>query len=536
MDCIEQPQNVFKSLFPHQLSLVYKMEKIEHDKTIDYGSYMLETKLAINADITGYGKTLSMVALIARDKMQWESTFCEQIKTIFANGKTTYIKKNIKTPINCTIVLVSSSICKQWVKELECTNLRYIAITKNKLIETVNPHEYDVILVISTMFNKFIQKYNNCAWKRFVYDEPGSLRVSAMNSVSCGFTWFVCATPESIQQTHMYCHSVMSLIVSDSWNFILPMITIKNDDEYVKASFRMPETFHHYYNCYSPIYNVVNGIVNDKVKEMIEAGNICEAIIAMGGKTTDNIIDVIRKNKEIELEEIRSRIRIWTIRNNEERIIAFKMKEKTIVGQIEQLEKRFNTMLQSDCIICRDTLRDPILEPNCQNIFCGKCLLTWISKKSTCPLCRCSVDQKNLIHIISDASKVKCERKEPTKEEIIVDIIKKNPLGRFIIYSKWHESFDSIRNILKECMIDYIELTGTTEHKDALIEEFKSGKTRTIFLNPKNNPIGVDLPETTDIILYHQMDESSMKQVIGRANRIGRTISLSVHHLLVKEE
>ena len=38
--------------------------------------------------------------------------------------------------------------------------------------------------------------------------------------------------------------------------------------------------------------------------------------------------------------------------------------------------------------------------------------------------------------------------------------------------------------------------------------------------------------EATDIILYHEMNDNFVTQVIGRANRIGRTESLTVHHLV----
>jgi len=40
------------------------------------------------------------------------------------------------------------------------------------------------------------------------------------------------------------------------------------------------------------------------------------------------------------------------------------------------------------------------------------------------------------------------------------------------------------------------------------------------------------MQETTDIILYHSMDEHTRQQILGRANRIGRKTSLQVHHLI----
>ena len=65
-----------------------------------------------------------------------------------------------------------------------------------------------------------------------------------------------------------------------------------------------------------------------------------------------------------------------------------------------------------------------------------------------------------------------------------------------------------------------------------MIDLFKSGKIPVLFLNSTFNGAGLNLTESTDIILCHQMTESQETQIIGRANRIGRTEKLNVHHLL----
>ena len=77
------------------------------------------------------------------------------------------------------------------------------------------------------------------------------------------------------------------------------------------------------------------------------------------------------------------------------------------------------------------------------------------------------------------------------------------------------------------------EIKGRSESREKLIKEFKSGKTRVIFLNSRNNGAGINLQECTDIILYHQMENSTTTQILGRANRIGRTDELNVHHLQI---
>jgi hypothetical protein len=45
---------------------------------------------------------------------------------------------------------------------------------------------------------------------------------------------------------------------------------------------------------------------------------------------------------------------------------------------------------------------EPILETNCQNIFCGKCFLKWIEKSRSCPLCRADVCKDNIIYLTTN--------------------------------------------------------------------------------------------------------------------------------------
>ena len=43
---------------------------------------------------------------------------------------------------------------------------------------------------------------------------------------------------------------------------------------------------------------------------------------------------------------------------------------------------------------------------------------------------------------------------------------------------------------------------------------------------------GINLQEATDIIMYHSISSEHRRQIIGRANRIGRTCELTVHNLV----
>ena len=542
---VPQPKNLNVRLFPHQLASIYQMEKMESNNYIEKEDYIKETKICINADIAGFGKTLSTIGLICRDKMEWDLETPFVFKTIHTEAKgrikNYFISRYDR--LSCSLILVSQSIVGQWVNELSKSTLKYLCLINKKDIDNIDIdilEKLDVLIVTSKIYNKIASMFSGYCWKRFIFDEPGHLKVPDMKEIHAGFYWFITATPTSISNMHRNCkNSFMKDIVGNSYyhdfDSHLNDITIKNDPEFVKQSFKMPETKHNYYDCFQPILKVVDGFINNAISTMIKAGNIEGALTALGGKKTANIVDLIKNKKYEELEKINSKIRIFQLRNDEESVKDWTNKKNDVEKKIKELDKRFDENLKNPCNICLGELKSPILEPNCQNLFCGSCLLTWIEHKNSCPLCRNQLDISELIYIETEENKFNSTcvvERLLTKEEKIVDIIKSKKGGSFIIFSDYDSSFVPITKILTENDIQYVEIKGTVKNREKNLKMFKEKSVPVIFLNSKLNCSGVNLQEASDIILYHEMNGVTTNQIIGRANRIGRLIQLDVHHLI----
>jgi hypothetical protein len=520
--------------------IITDIEIVKKEKDKYYGFTINGNNRYLLGDFTVTHNSLSIVALILRDKMQWDlnTLHVKENINLYCNQMIIRTDGRLYEKMNCTILLANKNLINQWIDEFKHTQLKVDSIFTNKHIDTVKPEYCDVIIVSPTMYNKFISKYNNCAWKRFVYDEPGSLKISSMKEIVCNFNWFVTATPLSIVDKHRSCKSsYMYKIVGDNefYNFFkyIDIINVKNNDEFVEDSFKMPKTYNKYYICNQLIYNNVKGIVNNKILEMIEAGDIDSAIKSLGGDKTCNIMELVKRKKQEEKEEIISKVKIYTIRNDDSKIKEWKDKEKIINKQIIEIDKRFEFILNTNCSICYEQLEKPVMEPSCQNIFCGKCILTWFKTNNDCPLCRKKTNLSDLIYVEKKESDTfnddnKNSDKLKTKEEILEDIVSKD--GKFLIFSSWDNTFNKIYNVIEK--YSFSELKGTVNQQYNIINNFKEGKIKILFLNSKNNGSGLNLQEVTDIILYHKMDEKTISQIIGRANRIGRNISLNVHHLI----
>lgn len=538
---VTQPCNLKKTLFKHQLASIYQMETLEREKIVQFTWGVKETSLGFNADITGYGKTLSMIGLIARDKMEWnlDIPFVKEVVITESAGLITSRRIERYDKLPTTLILVPTSIVSQWQKEIEYTNLKVKIIESRKDVETVSVEDYDVVIVTTSMFNNLAISYSQYAWKRFIFDEPGHVRVSGMKEIHAGFYWMVTATPEDINLRHRNCRgSFMKKIIGEEWYKIEDQFAgmiLRNDLAFVQASFNTPQTYHHYHKCLQPVLKAVFGIVSNTIQTMIAAGNIEGAVSALGGKNTENIIELVRKELTEEMSSIEQDIIIHRdIKKDDKKLEIALLSLDSVKNKLDQLSCRFESMLKDACSICTGKLKNPIMEPSCQNLFCGECLLTWLHRKQSCPLCRAVVSTNELVYIkgpFKEEVVSNDKQKTMTPLEKVNEILTTKKDGKFIIFSEYDATFKPICRMLKESEIIFSLVVGNRNSREKSIENFKTGDARVIFLNSNFNCAGINLQEATDIILYHEMSRNTQNQIIGRANRIGRLVPLNVHHL-----
>jgi len=537
---VTQPPNYSRSLFNHQLTSIFKMEEMEMRKTVNINNlYEITTHFGIQADPTGYGKTASMVGLIVRDKMAWDLDDKHSLDEIYsANTAFTITKKFTMDRIKTTLIVISQSLVAQWKEELKLSELTFEIVRTAKRANNVNASEYDVVLCTPTMYNKLIVRYQNVAWKRLLYDEPGTTVIPSMKKMHAGFLWFITATPELLKwkYSNRRNHLIARMSLYYLENLFYKALQIRNPKEYVETSYAMPPINHHTYICHQPISRAVMGFVPIRVETMIAAGNIRGAISYMGGSETDNLMTLVKTRIHEELSDAIYKIERYTRRNDTALITEWTEKKARIEIRIEALEARFKDALEGTCNICFDTLESPAIVPCCQNLFCSRCIVTWMTRQCTCPLCRATIEPSKLTYIASageSKDEVKLEDQPNTKTQQIIELVNSNPDGRFIIFSDEDATFTYINESLMKENIMCKEIKGRSESREKTITKFKSGKINVIFLNSRNNGAGINLQECTDIILFHTMEESIKTQIIGRANRIGRNHELNIHHLIV---
>jgi SNF2 family DNA or RNA helicase len=534
-----QPPNLQVRLYPHQKASVVNMEKLEKFKrfTIE-NRYSCETEFGILGDIPGYGKSYSIIALLLRDKMEWDCNqeYVKNDVRVF-NDSVRIIQPSIKKRIKTNLIVCPVSVMKQWSEYLsKAPSLSVFEISTRKHIHNFEVGKHDVVLLNSTKFNEVIDiAGENTVWKRFIFDEAASITIPSMRNINFGFMWLVTATYDYIYSIKGNGHNFLrNFIRSIPYNF-LEHFVVKNNDDFIRESFYMPPVETIIHQCINPrVLSILRNHIDDETHTMISAGNIKGAITKLGGNifSTTNLIEIVKKRKAEKITACQQSLEFWEKRDNKKESDQWRERLVTLEAEMREIEDKYKNMLKDDCSICYDQLTNHTMVSCCQNIFCGNCIMKWLQMNhNTCPLCRHVIKPIDLSFIKNENDNEDDKKKLKNKKDVVIDIIN-NCVAmnrKVILFSSYDETFDIIRTQLYKNKIEFAELSGHRSVRESKLENFMKGELSVIFLNSRFNGAGINLQIADDIILYHKMSEGLRKQVLGRALRIGRTDPLLVH-------
>ena len=241
------------SLFPHQVSSIEKMENLEKNQEVELkdNNLILKTKVGINCNKYGSGKTLSMVSLIARNKMNWnveEPFICEEHyscadNNLMIQSKTKYEKNNM------TLIICTSSVAYHWVEELSHSKLNYHLVTKKEHLTTTR-NDFDVIVCISTLFRNICEKYYKVAWKRIIFDEPFVLKLPLVYELKAGFIWLITAFSDKLANLPKAKNTVIGKILN-SYRFskFRESLEIRENNDFISSCYIYPNINFENHSC-----------------------------------------------------------------------------------------------------------------------------------------------------------------------------------------------------------------------------------------------------------------------------------------------
>jgi len=505
------------SLKPHQLAMLQRCKEIE---SLSHG-------YGIMSDKPGAGKTYVILSLLFADAA-------------------------LPEPKGTNIIVVPLNIYTQWNQAIEAfggdlTVTRYISYEQiTELYFTTTLEQSDIILTTSVYYNVVADslKAADIRVKRVFVDEIDSVDAILTKKMECDTFWMISAS--YIQTRIGELSNVFDFAEEES-------VTCKCEDAFVDASFGLdqPKTNNHV--CRSSLANLMlKDVLDDKELKAVHASDFSSIVRYHYTRVAQNekeavlfilkdmamsidaeklsLADYQRTGRMLsDLEEVNRR-------ECEDRIEMFSYRLDELLSRIRTLHL---------CVGCLDRLNDEEIQYTtscCEQRMCAACIDHWYSHTLYCPYCRGKPDKETHTTIEATAetpihSMANTEFTQHDKLGMVLHLLAEKTGKKVIVFSDFSKVFSSIRSLLTANDIPYVELdAGNVTDMDAILYEYKYGTARVLMVNSSFYGCGMNLENTSDIIFYHKTKREMYYQVIGRAQRPGRTRVLQIHNLLYISE
>jgi SNF2 family DNA or RNA helicase len=338
---------------------------------------------------------------------------------------------------------------------------------------------------------------------------------------------------------------------------IARVLVVKNHDSYIAQSIELPQVNNRIVRCRQPSsIGILTGIVDANIINCLNANDIemaLEYISPNNKNSEENIILLMVDKFHKQIKNIDLRIEYTRAmefdteegRNNE--IEHWNKKKQDVELKVSNIQERIKD--NKTCIICYDSLLKKTIVPCCNNAYCFKCINIWMSQNKACPFCRKALTTRDY-YVVDEAANASTSTTTPDEDfskqlhenneklhnmEIILEQNRTSD-SKYLIFSSYENSFDGIQTMLKKLDIKYAFLKGNMYHINNTVEKYKKGSVQVLLVNTRSYGSGLNLENTTDVIMFHKFDTEIEKQVIGRAQRYGRSSRLNVWYLLYANE
>jgi hypothetical protein len=588
----DQPPNTKISLWPHQLTLLKRCKDYENQKQYlsqykileqsnqnIHENDFLRTQVGIIGDRVGSGKSFVVLALIADNDI---TNFGSTIKS-YGNNKIVLCFSEKSINIKTNLLIIPHNLVSQWEAYIKAfsDNMKFIIISKMKHVETLYDNEtsvptYDLIVVTQSYYVRIAHFLTSRSFRmqRVIYDEIDNMNLPSCIPIESNFYWFVTASygnllyprgfnkwDHSQNRSIWYATGIrnsgfvkdlfMDLYNNLSKDFV-KILVIKNKDEYVKTSISLPPTISKFIKCKTPVsINILDGFVDREVIQSLNAGDIASAMQRISPShrsTEDNLImiQIERYSREVNNYDIRlestNQILFDTPEQKLIEVNRLNRKKNEFQNKIEGIKERIKNT--NTCCICYDDIQNKSIAQCCSNTYCFLCINIWLAKHSFCPLCKetlCPidllvVDDNDIVGKMPIISEDDVNEQFDKLKNLEIILKQRASTGKILIYSSYDMSFGNIIDILNDLKVKYAFLKGNESHIRKTLDRYKNEDLNVLLVNCRNYGSGLNLENTSDIVMFHKVESETEKQVIGRAARIGRQGPLNVWYLLYENE
>jgi len=581
-------------LKPHQLVMLQKCiqrESSDIDVSCCTRYDTLETDVGIIADKAGSGKSYTILALIASQTIPRDTL---DIRYTYGHGHfNVKCKKHNWIDKNVNVLVIPHILTRQWCTYIETfsKSLSYFCANKNKGLDSLeaNIDKYSIILVTGSFYKhiKAMFYLNNWRAMRVIFDEVDSTTTPSSTWLPCRFMWCVTASYKNIlfpiHKVHYDRRNIQNSYVLSNGitnnafvknmfitalrlmgNFelnALDSIILKNNDSFVDESLKLPVIFYNTILCSNPIeVNILSGLVNVEIINSLNAGDVSTAFSFISTVNLDSESNIIGKalidlkNATANLQWKRTAIENTIYSTNTSKDTAISRVTDDILEHTKKIEMMTERIQNNElCVICYAKPFHRSISKCCQNSYCLQCITRWLTFNNVCPLCKKDASIQKDFFVVNasnteDRHNAKLDAIEmshpPGQDAFTLSktkfdnlyrlLMNRKSYSKFLIFSDFEKSFENMYPYLNKTDIRYSHVKGNSVKN--VIEKYKGDQLDALLINSKHYGSGINLENTTDVILFHKFEDQMEKQVIGRAQRIGRSTPLNVWYFLNENE
>lgn len=459
----------------------------------------------------GSGKTRMIANTISL--MSGQPSLTEKSFTFDIEGRIICNTKTFKSKI---LIIVPVSIFPQWKEELNLWNISFYEILVPSKIKKISEISEEVILTTDLRTKDLYKDFIDSPHHLYVFiDEFDTIKIDKKFHTN----------------NSLYYKSKVN--ISASYNEGVDPYPLKFEKNVLTQFLVTQETVDEHIELPPIILNEVKftlkGIFKDLENEFtpdmnrnIVSGNFVGVFGNYGLRITDGIPELMKRIIFSKEKDIRDHIAL----------VDLKGKKDAFILRVEESIETINKTLEiymSKCSICKSSLSGARSCVQCYDYCCDSCL----NKSHECTAC--SAVGGVILKDTPSFTRIGCMKDILNSIKSRPGIGDSNPPRKVLVYCEKESLVIELSRILDSYNIWNLTLNGSSPVRMEKISKFKRADTD-IFLvcNSIQNSAGICLPETTDIIVYHELSEKYDVQILGRGQRIGRTCSLYVHRILIE--
>jgi SNF2 family DNA or RNA helicase len=510
-------------LFPHQQALTAKMIEMESNSQ---GNHFI----GVLKDPPGSGKSYPLLALMLQEKRQL--------------GRTQ------------NLLVIPHNIHKQWCQyisdfshELQAVSLMYYGDIMSLFYDVRVLVAYDIIITTSTFYDMVTTTMMSigASFNRVVLDEIDSIAFFTLSRIPAKSIWLVSASAD--------------LTNSGVYKDYAKRNGITCDPLFIQRSINLPPPLVERHRCYNEYVQIMQhgGILSSdemkcvyamdftpfKFSHLRNENAVMTAKQLLSAKFRNDSLGLNSIKESIELLKEGSKYRSNLSQHLTHQLTTKKRFEDSVNRIVELTKDHLCTFCCEKWNSAEMRHRERVSTKCCRVPFCSECLKNWVSQEGFCPTCTNSAAPNDLEFPTAGDRESKGEdqiedkQTEPRLDKLdrfeqILDNETKRTNFRILIFSDMTGTFLKIHDMLKKRGLAYAEIEGNQYTMDKAITDYKSGKRPILLVDSESYGAGMNMEMTTSVIITHKTEREH--QIVGRAQRLGRTDRLHVHHLVYHNE